>query len=149
MIGCASDERETTNSNTLKPHIIEEDEHLLIDVGAGIIVAPKDYKHIPGKGIDTKIGEIISGDGKIAIRYDIGAMAGNYASSIDSNKIIERKIYNTNNYIATMVLCNDDKRKGLCVTYEKPCRMNFIASITDDSQIQAVLNIALSIMPYK
>ena len=46
---------------------------------SGTGTLPEGYRNEPRRGIDSKIGAIIRGDG-FTITYDIGRMAGNYAA---------------------------------------------------------------------
>lgn len=45
------------------------------------LTLPEEYSHRPGRGMDTVVGSIVSADGKVEIKYDIGESAGNKLES--------------------------------------------------------------------
>lgn len=66
------------------------------------------YTHERGRGIDSSVGNI-SKTGGIAIRYDIGRMAGNYASryALDKKNVEWAKTQTVNNQTLEIVYLKD------------------------------------------
>ena len=42
---------------------------------------PPHWQHIPGQGIDSRVGRFVSSETNLIIHYDIGELAGEYATS--------------------------------------------------------------------
>jgi hypothetical protein len=103
------------------------------------------YEHTPGCGIDTTVGHIIK-DGGLDIGYNIGSLAGNFASRYSNPDLTEW--IRTEKVGEDSVLIVLTKQKRIIATFEKDVA-NFTSTVASQSDIDDFLTMVLSFNPVK
>ena len=116
---------------------------------AGISLLPG-YEHVPVRGIDTLVGEITNED-SLTIRYDIGELAGNYATGRPNERVWLQSQDQGDRTLDIALRAN----QTLVVTFtrtftrtpggrEQKSYANFYAEVQDDEDIAEMLMMVLA-----
>ena len=112
------------------------------EIPGGIVLLPG-FAHQPERGIDTKVGRI-SQEGGLTIRYDIGALAGNYATSQVRNPLWARE----QQHGAGIAYITLDVNRSLYVTFvDGESVANFYATVRGEEDIADFLTMVLGFSP--
>jgi hypothetical protein len=112
------------------------------DVPGGIDLLPG-FTHQPLRGIDTRVGRILQ-EGGLTITYDIGNLAGNYATSHVRNPLWTREqLHGTGSVYTTL-----DANRSLYVTFvQGESFANFYGTVRGDEDIADFLAMVLDFSP--
>ena len=121
-----------------------------VEVPGGITLLPG-YQHERGRGADSRVGRISHPRG-FEIRYDIGAMAGNYATNPRDRQWLKEQVLRPNRVHVAM-----STNRVLTVSFSamtpgprgpgNPLPANFFATIKTDEDIADMLLMTLSYKP--
>ena len=107
---------------------------------------PRGSHHQRKQGTDSIIGTITLGKGGLALDYDIGFMAGNYAMS-ESIPADWRKHDENNGVPFDYSLTKSGKKESLKVTFPKQGPANFVAELNEPEDMDRVLTILRTLKP--
>jgi len=99
---------------------------------------PPHWRNTPGQGTDSTVGQLTSTEHKLVIKYDIGRLAGEYADA---------KAYPEHQWVKSGQLAGSkfqyllDKGDTLYVTFSSEGPANFWASISDQSDIDYMIEL--------
>lgn len=102
------------------------------------------FSHMPERGIDSMVGVISRANPELAIRYDIGTLAGLYADPKRRNSYLwfaEQEIGGMKVFCAVR---QEGARKRLMITFPEPVPVNFYAYIESYNDVSEVLLTALT-----
>jgi hypothetical protein len=115
----------------------------IADLGVATVELPKGFVHRIRRGIDSRCGWVVSGDGKLWISYDIGHLAGVYAESVKEGDIVTSNTEKANGLTALIVVAADGWKR-VTISFPKGGPANFIAGVQSDDQIEIVRKLAMS-----
>lgn len=116
----------------------------IVNLGSGTVNLPNGFTHSHGQGIDSTVGHFTSGDGHLVINYDIGLMAGVYASNMEGKEILSSSKVTAHGLKAIIVVSRWKNATHAIVSFPKGGPANFFAAIRNDTDLEAVTNLALS-----
>lgn len=148
---CQGFREEWTSATTLLVRYKEAVVYALVTLSDDVSPPPgnikllPDYSHRSGCGIDTRVGSIKRADG-MEIRYDIDALAGNFASRYANTSSAEwTKTEFIGDHSVLIVLT---KEKQIVATFGK-ARANFSARVSSQADIDDFLQMVLTYTPRK
>jgi len=134
----------------LMQHFLRDTMSTLARLGEGAERRPspvrllQGFSHVPERGIDSMVGVISRANPELAIRYDIGTLAGSYADPKRRNSYLwfaEQEIGGMKVFCA---IRQEGARKRLMITFPEPVPVNFHAYIESHDDVSEVLLTALA-----
>ena len=103
--------------------------------------------HRVEQGIDTAVGKVKLGGTDYSMDYDIGGLAGNYATYEVHQPFVWQKQDVKNGVRMDYSLRDKDGRKTLFVSFPELGPANFWTDLRDSSDIEAILEIMRTVRP--
>lgn len=114
----------------------------------GEVKVPPGFTYHGGEGLDTLEGHFSSPDGKLAIRYDIGAFAGAYANARDASSFREHFVLGTRVWVATRPAPSIGSTSRVAVTFPDSGCANFFVHSNRPEDAELIAQIAQSYHPH-
>ncbi|MBX3443545.1 MAG: hypothetical protein KF774_14155 [Planctomyces sp.] len=112
------------------------------------LVLPPGSRHYADVGIDTWVGRIRLGGTPVTLTYDIGHVAGNYATYVDGNgPFVWTKRTEQDGIACDVSLHTANGSHTLFVSFPDLGPANFWCDVRDDSQVDGILKILKTVRP--
>ena len=116
-----------------------------VDLVVGTVQLPAGFKHTRGQGDDSIVGHFTSPDG-LEIRYDIGPMAGVYATHPSHKPLVSSAELKVGDLTGLLIVFGTTTQT-VVVSFPTIGPTNFFAQIRNKNDMEAVKKLAMTFKP--
>ena len=115
-----------------------------VDLDTGTVDLPVGFTHSRDQGIDSLVGHFTSTDGHLVIHYDIGFLAGVYASQTMGKDIVSSSKATVHGLTTLILVAHWENANHAIVSFPKGGPANFYAELRDDADLEIVKKLAFT-----